>query len=708
MADPALQRALLKRLLSLPHPLLRAASGGGVVWRAGRTLDPRFQFLWKSWRKPRALDGLSPEEARTAWAEMVRATGPRPRKGVEIEALLLKGPAGTIPARLYRPKDQDIDAPMLVFFHDGAGVVGDLDTCEGLCAELADAARCPVLAPAYRLAPEHRFPAGLDDALAAWRWAEANAARYGAQGAAVGGQSMGAAFAAAICQTLREAGEEQPALQLLICPLLDAASDAQSLETFADAWPLSREALRWALAQYIGPEDDPTDPGLSPLRAASVSGLALAIIITAGFDPLVDQGEQYARKLRAAKVATVYRCYERLPHAFTAFAGVAPSAAVAVREIAGLLREGFEGRVPATAAQARADGLTDRGEAFGLQQRRQFTPDASDQPRPAEHHGAVELHRRGARANLGQGVGARGHAPRPDQRQSPGAAGGEIGQHQGRGLEQRRARQASGLAAMRRAETVRPGDGGVRHDQGVYAMRQRRLDDVLDLAGFEVRRHLQEHRLGCGLRRHHAPRLGQAAQELVQRRAALQGAQARRVGRGDIDREIVRQTPQPPEPRHIVGDAILGVLVGPDVGPDHARPAAPVRQALGEGLHPSVVEAHAVDDRAIPTQPEQPRLGIAGLRQGRDRAAFHEAEPGFEHRIGDLGVFVEARRQTDAVGQLQPGDLGRQHGVAAAGRMRSQPGLQGLDGQAVCALRIEPAQRRGGQAMQAHSPAPPP
>src|SRR3569833_1141953 len=350
MADPALQRAFLKTALSLPHALLRAASGGGVIWRAGRTLDPRFQFLWRSWRKPRSLGGLSPEEAREAWAGMVRATGARKPREVRVETLLLDGPAGAMTARLYRPKDQDSQAPMLVFFHDGAGVVGDLDTGEGLCAELAKVARCAVLAPAYRQAPEHRFPAGLEDAFAARRWAEANADRYGATGAAVGGQSMGAAFAASICQCLRDSGEDQPALQLLICPLLDAASDAQSLETFADAWPLSRDALRWALAQYIGPGDNPTDPRLSPLRARTVAGLAPAIIVTAGFDPLVDQGEQDARKLRAVKVAAVYRCYARLPHGFAAFVGVVPAAAVAVCEIGGLLREGFDGRIPIAAA----------------------------------------------------------------------------------------------------------------------------------------------------------------------------------------------------------------------------------------------------------------------------------------------------------------------------------------------------------------------
>ena len=345
MADPALQRLFLETVLSLPNPILRAASGGGVVWRGGRTLDPKLQFLSKTWRRPGQLSDMAPDDVRIGWSTMVRALGARMPKAVKTETVLLDGPGGVITTRLYRPENQDMNAPMMVFLHDGGGVAGDLDTSDGLCAELAEVGRCAVLAPAYRLAPEHRFPAGLDDALATYRWAEANASRYGGHGAAIGGQSMGAAFATAICRILRDEGEEQPVLQLMVCPLLDAASDAQSLETYADAWPLSREGLRWVLSHYIGPEDDPTDPRVSPFRAADLKGLAPAIIVTAGFDPLVDQGELYARKLRAAGVPVVYRCYERLTHAFPNFAGVVPAADVANCEIAGLVREGFEGRV---------------------------------------------------------------------------------------------------------------------------------------------------------------------------------------------------------------------------------------------------------------------------------------------------------------------------------------------------------------------------
>lgn len=347
MADPALQRVLLKAALSTPDPILRLMSGGGVVYRGGRTLDPKFQFLWKAWRKPRMVRDVTPEEARQGWSTLVKTCGFKPTAAVRSETLLLDGPGGPMTTRLYRPDNQDPTAPMLVFLHEGSGVVGDLDASDGFATQLASIGRCPVLAPDYRLAPEHRFPAGFEDALFAYRWAEDNAERYGAKGAAVGGESMGAGFAAAICQQLKAEGEPQPVLQLLVCPILDAASDSQSMQTYADVWPMSAEALKWVFAHYLGPEADPTDPRLSPFRADDVSGLAPALIVTAGFDPLVDQGELYARKLKVQGTPVVYRCYDALAHAFTGFAGVVPEAEVAACEIAGLLREGLNGRIPA-------------------------------------------------------------------------------------------------------------------------------------------------------------------------------------------------------------------------------------------------------------------------------------------------------------------------------------------------------------------------
>jgi len=345
MPDPAFQRAALKGVLSLPKPVLRLLTGGGVVYRGGRTLDPRLQFLqWQARGGPR-LSRLTPPEARLVAAQLLRTYEGALEPGVAIETLRLDTESGQIDARAYRPAAQDPALPVLVFAHMGGGVLGDLDTAHVFCSLLAGQARAPVVNVAYRLAPEDRFPAGLDDLLAAYRWALTHAGRFGAPAgvAAVGGDAMGANFAAVICQELRRHGEPQPALQLLINPVVDVASETASMATYADAWPLSRALTDWFLGQYLGPGDDPTDPRISPLKAADLGGLAPAVIATAGFDPLVDQGEAYARRLKEAGTAVAYRCYDSLSHAFTAFTGVVPAADAACREVARLAREMLQG-----------------------------------------------------------------------------------------------------------------------------------------------------------------------------------------------------------------------------------------------------------------------------------------------------------------------------------------------------------------------------
>ena len=347
MADIAFQRFTLKALLSLPTPILRALSGGGVVFQGGRTLDPRLQYLANAARARGLAGAITPETLRAGSAASLALVAGAREPGVRAERLTIEAPHGAIPARAYRPEAQDPAAPILVFAHFGGGVIGDLDTCDIFCGIVARVARCAVLSIDYRLAPEHRFPAGLDDVLAAYRWARDNAARFGAAAgkAAIGGDSMGGNFAAAIAQDLKRAGEPQPVLQLLIYPAVDLASETQSMTTYANAYPLSRGLMDWFAAQYLGPDGDPTDPRASPLRAEDLTGLAPAIVVTAGFDPLVDQGEAYAKRLRDAGVPVVYRCYDGLAHAFTAFTGAAPAADIACREVAGLVREGFEGRI---------------------------------------------------------------------------------------------------------------------------------------------------------------------------------------------------------------------------------------------------------------------------------------------------------------------------------------------------------------------------
>ena len=221
----------------------------------------------------------------------------------------------------------------------GGGVIGDLDTTDGFCGRLAESLRGPVLSVDYRLAPEHRFPAGYEDVLAAFRWARDNAGALGAPAgrAAIGGDSMGGLFAAALAQEMRRTGEPGPDLQLLVYPCVDLASETPSMTALADAFPLDRATMDWFVGHYLPPGGDPADPRNAPGRTEDLSGLAPAVIATAGFDPLVDQGEAYARRLAAAGVPVDYRRYDSLVHGFTAFGGVVPEARRACAEIAGLV-----------------------------------------------------------------------------------------------------------------------------------------------------------------------------------------------------------------------------------------------------------------------------------------------------------------------------------------------------------------------------------
>lgn len=345
MAEPA-QKAFLKAILALPTPILRTMSGGGPVSEGGRTLDPRLQFLANAGRSAPPMNTLTPAQARAGSAQALAAVaGPR-EPGVKAEDIAIDGPRGPIPLRAYRPPELDPAAPLMVFAHFGGGVIGDLETCDAFCSILARVARCPVLSVDYRLAPEHPFPAGLEDVLAAYRWARDNTARFGVQPGrvAIGGDSMGGNFAAVVAQEMKRCGEPQPCLQLLIYPAVDVASETQSMTTYADAYPLSRPTMEWFMGHYLGGAD-PADPRVSPLRSDDLTGLAPALVVTAGFDPLVDQGEAYAKRLRDAGAPVVYRCYDSLAHAFTAFTGVVPAADIACREIAGILREGCQGRI---------------------------------------------------------------------------------------------------------------------------------------------------------------------------------------------------------------------------------------------------------------------------------------------------------------------------------------------------------------------------
>jgi acetyl esterase/lipase len=342
MAEAPLRRLTTRVLLNLPAPVLRVLSGGASV-EAGRVLDPRLQYLSRlSPRRP--PHNLA--EARRRAERLDAALHGKLEPEVAIETVQVPGPAGPLDARLYRPNGLRPEG-VLVWLPSGGGVAPGLARDQAFCSILARLGRCVVVAVQPRLAPEHRLPAPLDDACAALRWARAEAAALGAPAGRVGigGAGFGGGVAAAVCQALKRKGEPQPTLQLLLAPWVDAASETQSMILFADAWPLTAAELSWRIDQLLAPGTDPADPRVSPIKAEDLSGLAPAVVVTAGFDPLVDQAEAYAKRLTDAGVPVLYRCYDRLTHDFQVMTGLAACADLACREIAGLLREGLQRRV---------------------------------------------------------------------------------------------------------------------------------------------------------------------------------------------------------------------------------------------------------------------------------------------------------------------------------------------------------------------------
>ncbi|MGM0583892.1 MAG: alpha/beta hydrolase [Pseudomonadota bacterium] len=266
-------------------------------------LDPDAAAVLETLNSPGrpSYDQLSVEEARAAYEAARAATTGEPVSLPVVRDISLDGPAGPIPARLYRPRPENGEAlPALVFFHGGGWVLGGLDSHDGLCRRLASASGCAVVAVDYRLAPEHRFPAAFEDALAATRAVTADAAGLGVDPArlAVGGDSAGGNLAAAVCLALR-GDEPRLRYQMLIYPAVDFAMDTESQRLFAEGHFLTAALQRWFHAHYLGEEGDREDWRASPLRADSVAGLPPAFVLTASHDPLRDEGEAWAARLVA-------------------------------------------------------------------------------------------------------------------------------------------------------------------------------------------------------------------------------------------------------------------------------------------------------------------------------------------------------------------------------------------------------------------------
>lgn len=264
---------------------------------------------------------------------------------VTVRDTTLPGPAGELPVRLYTPPGTRAPLPALVFFHGGGWVVGSLHSHDHLCRHLCVKAGVAVLAVDYRLAPEHPFPAAFEDCLAVMRAVRHAADTLGIdrRRLAVGGDSAGGQLAASVCLALRDAGEPLPAFQLLIYPVCDLLADNASLRDNATGYLLTVPAYHRMCEWYAGPRSVWADWRLSPQRATDHRGLPPALIQTAQYDPLRDEGHAYANTLRAAGVRVDYRCHPGVIHGFARMGGKVDAGRVALDEAASALQRALSG-----------------------------------------------------------------------------------------------------------------------------------------------------------------------------------------------------------------------------------------------------------------------------------------------------------------------------------------------------------------------------
>ncbi len=276
---------------------------------------------------------LSPEVARAAYRERRTVTQPDPPQVASIEELQADGPHGPIPLRLYRPlPGSSAPLPVLVYFHGGGWVIGDLDTHDTLCRQLANTSGCAVLAVDYRMGPEHRFPCAVDDCLAATRWCRDHAAGLGLdrERMAVGGDSAGGNLAAVVAIAARNDGDLPLRFQLLIYPATDMRCLAPSHARNGQGYLLTSDSIAYFHDHYIDDRAHDTDWRASPLLCEKLDGLPEALVLTAGYDPLRDEGLMYSQRLSEAGNRVCHICFERQIHGFITMGRVIDEANAAV------------------------------------------------------------------------------------------------------------------------------------------------------------------------------------------------------------------------------------------------------------------------------------------------------------------------------------------------------------------------------------------
>jgi acetyl esterase len=281
-------------------------------------------------------------EARRLYLEARKVLQPDPEPIAEMRDLTAPGPAGPIPLRLYRArpvKDGELQ-PALIYFHGGGWVIGNLDSHDGVCRGFANGAACTVISVDYRLAPEHKFPGAVEDSIAATKWIAENAKSLGidANRLAVGGDSAGGNLTAVVAQHARDRGVPKLRFQLMIYPACDMGMTHPSITEFAEQLPLTRASMKWFIDSYLRNAADVGDWRASPLKAKSLAGLPPAYLMTAGCDPLRDEGEAYAAALKAAGVPVEAKRFDGQIHGFITMGKFIPGAATAMSEMSAALK----------------------------------------------------------------------------------------------------------------------------------------------------------------------------------------------------------------------------------------------------------------------------------------------------------------------------------------------------------------------------------
>jgi acetyl esterase len=309
------------------------------------TLDPDAAAVYKAFleagRPP--YETVSPAEARAFYMQARFVSNPEPPELTSIEPLAIPSPAGSIPARIYTPaklQKANCLAPCLVFFHGGGWVIGNLDTHDVACRKLADEGQLIVISIDYRLAPEHKFPAAVNDVVAATTWIAGHAKQLGVDASrlTIGGDSAGGNLAAVVAISARDGNGPALAGQLLIYPAVDFAMKHPSHSEPETSVLLTHSAIKWFTGHYLNSAADSQDWRASPARATTLAGLPPAYVLTAGADPLRDEGDEYAKRLKEAGVAVTYRHFPGQFHGFFTMGRLLPQANIAAGEIGAWLR----------------------------------------------------------------------------------------------------------------------------------------------------------------------------------------------------------------------------------------------------------------------------------------------------------------------------------------------------------------------------------